>query len=129
MWARRDSLGSGLKQPGVYLLAHFETPPTGNANPNSPEVVYIGETHLQTLAERLQSFHRSAFQGSDGHAGGETYRTTYAGDTGKKLFVSVFPPRILISPTLHPTYIQYLESRLRWEFTQTNQRLPTCNKV
>jgi hypothetical protein len=127
-WSERDSLGHALEVAGVYLLAHFENLPPGSADPKNPQIVYIGETHDQTLRDRLGAFHRSAFQGKDGHAGGETYRTKFPGDTGKNLYVSIFPPKVMINPTLHRTFIMYLESALRWEFAEANRRLPACNK-
>jgi hypothetical protein len=129
-WAIRDTLGDSLDQPGVYLLAHFAKQPVGPGNPKTSEIVYIGETHTQTLRDRLADFHRSAFLVGDkgNHAGGITYFKVFPGDKGDNLCVSIFPPSILINPKLHATYIMYLEAKLRWEFAEAHHRLPACNK-
>jgi hypothetical protein len=121
-------LGHAMGEPGVYLLAHFETVAPGAANPRDPRIVYIGETHDDNFNNRLNAFHRCAFQGKEGHAGGITYHDKFPNATGENLYLAIYPPKMMISPKLHSTYIMHLEAALRWEFAVENKRLPACNK-
>jgi len=80
-----------MNLPGVYLLAHFNAPILGNANPQSKEIIYIGETCEQKLAERWHQFHRCAFEGKRGYSGGISYWKAFGTKEKKHLFVASIP--------------------------------------
>ncbi len=50
-WSKRKSFEKG-NSSGVYLLAHFETVPEGPADPQSIEIIYIGETTKGSISKR-----------------------------------------------------------------------------
>ena len=77
-WDNRNDI-EAARNSGIYVLAHYANPPGGAADPVAQEVVYIGETHKQTLRTRLQAFNRSATDGRPSHAGGVTYNAIHDG--------------------------------------------------
>ena len=122
LWEDRPS----ERSPGVYLLPHFDTPPSGPADPQTQEIVYIGET-CRRLVGRWSDFDGAAFQGKGGHSGGTTYREKFGDACKKKLYVAAFPVDHL-DKDIRPMFIRYVERKLIWEYTQTFERLPTCNR-
>jgi hypothetical protein len=124
-WAERESL-SGVDQPGVYILAHFTSPPIGRADPLSREVIYIGETCDSSLRKRWYRFNRSAFEGKFGHSGGKTYRAICR-DRSQDLFVAAFPVQT-VDTKLRPLFIRYVERKLIWEYAQRWKIAPMCNR-
>ena len=124
-WTARRSL-DGIDKPGVYILAHFTTPPTGNADPQAKEIIYVGETCERTFQTRWREFERAAFQNGDTHAGGITYREIF-GDNGDTLFVAAFPLGAL-SKELRSLFIRYVERKLILEYALKWGAAPECNK-
>jgi hypothetical protein len=119
---------SRFRNPGVYLVALFETPPTGCGDPKIAQIVYIGETTRQHLKDRLKSFGVSAYQGKTGHSGGLTFHE-YLRD-GKLppgiIYLSVMP----ISTNderAHPFYITLHERESICLYIQQNYLPPKCN--
>ncbi len=88
-WRERTTL-EGIQLPGLYVLAHFETPPSGPADPQAQQIIYVGETCDNSLIGRWREFERSPFNGKDGHSGGRTYHTHF-GARGEELYVSALP--------------------------------------
>jgi len=125
-WAERMTV-DGIDAPGVYLLAHFKKPPLGNADPQIQEIIYIGETCNQSLKKRWRQFHRSAFEGKEGHSGGKTYRKIFAGKDGENLFVAAFPVDEL-SDKLRPVFIRYVERKVVLDYALKWGAAPKCNK-
>ena len=110
-WSKRSTL-TGIDAPGVYLLAHFQMPPLGSADPQAQEIIYVGETCDQTLQTRWNNFNNAAFHGKKNtHSGGETYREMF-GDNDEQLFVAAFPVSQLTKPPLRPLFIRYVERKL-----------------
>ncbi len=124
-WSSRKSLEGG-KSPGVYLLAHFDSVPTGGAELNAREIIYIGETCNNSLIGRWRQFHRSAFQGKYGHSGGKTYRQEF-GDEGQNLYVSALPVEKLDEP-MRSLFIRYVERKLIWDYVCKWNAPPKCNR-
>jgi len=123
-WADRDSL-AGAQHPGVYLLAHFEREPLGEARPDSREVIYIGETSRGSLRKRLHHYNRSASSGAAGHSGGRTYHEHFH-RIRPQLFVAILP---VSDPeaTLRAARIRYLERKFIYEHTCKWGNPPKCN--
>jgi len=123
-WEKRASI-SGSDQPGVYVLARFDDPPFGRADPLAREVIYVGETCDNTLRGRWRQFERSAFEGKRGHSGGRTYRATFA-DDGATLYVAAFPAG-QVGDELRPLFIRYVERKLILDFALRWGKAPVCN--
>jgi hypothetical protein len=125
-WADRMTV-DGIDAPGVYLLAHFKKPPLGNADPQTREVIYIGETCDQSLKKRWRQFHRCAFEGKEGHSGGKTYWKIFADKGGENLFVAAFPVEEL-SDEFRPLFIRYVERKAILDYALKWGAVPKCNK-
>ena len=125
-WGIRNSL-KNINNPGVYLLAHFDRPPQGNANPLEKDIIYMGETCDQTLRERLNSFNRCGFNGKKGHSGGVSYWKKYKGKREENLYVSIFsiPSKW---GNLRSLYIRYLERKLILDYALKWGIAPEINK-
>lgn len=123
-WAQRGNIGNA-GGPGVYLLAHIPQGqvPAGPASPLDEHIVYIGETHRQTLGRRWSDFDRSARTGNRGHAGGRTYHKRFGTIQGN-LYVAAYTPEQsdwtrslpVLLPTLYRVEVglglrQYLQAR------------------
>ena len=124
-WSTRKSL-EGAKCAGVYLLALFDTPPIGRADPQARQIIYIGETCNNSLVGRWRQFERSAFQGKYGHSGGKTYRQEF-GDQGQTLYVSALSVEKLDEP-MRSLFIRYVERRVIWEYACRWGMPPKCNR-
>ena len=131
-WTARADLDR-IDLPGVYILAHFATPPPGNADPQAREVIYIGETCARTLKVRWDNFHKAAFDGGNNHSGGKKYRKDF-GDNGGDLFVAAFPVDKLndelcdeLNNKLRPLFIRYVERKLIWEYAEKYLAAPKYN--
>ncbi|HEV2119351.1 MAG TPA: hypothetical protein VGS11_04510 [Candidatus Bathyarchaeia archaeon] len=123
----RVSLGDALDYPGVYLLAHFATAPSGSVDTDSKEIILIGESHNRTLKQRLKEFHNVVYTGKGFHGPADTYRSKFPSKQRDNLFVSVFP--VKIESRIHQkSFVQLLERRLIWEFVQAQAQYPVCNK-
>jgi hypothetical protein len=122
-WVSRKNFPN-CKQPGVYLLAHFEQPPLGPADPLSKEIVYIGETCDQDLAKRWRQFNRSASTGLKAHSGGRTYHANRSSRMDQ-LFVAAFIPETKDFPDLQ---IRFLERKAILDYAMKYESLPACNK-
>ena len=123
-WADRAAIRNS-HLPGVYLLARFETPPPRQVEALAAEVVYIGEVHDNSLLGRWQQFHRAAFEGKAGHAGGLAYGDRI-GDDGASLYVAAFVPEGL-TRAMRALYIRYVERKLVWEYASRWDAPPLCN--
>lgn len=127
-WGHRTEI-SGIEASGVYLLAHFPgAAPPGAASPVDRHIVYIGETHRQSLAKRWADFQRSASRGARGHAGGRTYHKLY-GRVRRDLYVAAFS-RLPApwSDRQRRFFIRYLEAKLISAFCRTYSDDGLCNK-
>jgi hypothetical protein len=125
-WAARTDLDKIIESPGVYVLAHFATPPPGNANPQTREIIYIGETCARTLKERWNGFHRAAFGKGKNHSGGKKYQEKCGGN-GNDLFVAAFPV-VELNEELRPLFIRYVERKLIWKYSREHLAPPECNR-
>jgi hypothetical protein len=112
--------------PGVYLLAKYESVPSGHACWVDQNVIYIGETCNNSLQGRWRQFDRSAFQAKSGHSGGTTYNKTF-GDKGFDLYVAALPVADL-DQNLRPVFIRFVERRLILDFTVKWGKPPICNR-
>ena len=124
-WEDREML-KDTRQPGVYILAHFDVAPEQPANPVNKQIIYIGETCNQNLRKRWYQFNRSAFEGKFGHSGGNTYRRIF-GNLDKNLYVAAFPVN-QIDKKLQPFFIRYVERKLIWDFILQYNAAPVCNR-
>lgn len=129
-WADRNQI-NGAELPGIYLLAHFESPPR-IVDPTDKRVIYVGITGKkpssnQALKWRWQQFRQSAFGAKDGpHSGGNTYQKEFGRTHEAKLYVSA-----LAIAREHPWYSAFIlaaERLLIWEYALRHNGLPTCNK-
>lgn len=125
-WAERDEK-EGLDVPGVYLLGRFSTRPRYPARPTDRRVVYMGETHYQTLKVRLRAFNRSAFKEASGHSGGVNCRSLLKRVSPSQLYFSTWFPKGE-DDHLRTAVILYVERKLILEFVKANGRPPCCNK-
>jgi hypothetical protein len=123
-WSKRKEL-AGRDAAGVYALAVFESNPPEVTDVLDQSVIYLGETCNNSLRGRLDQFHRSAFQGKDGHSGGLTYRARFR-DQGEHLYVSAFPVTEIAEP-YRSAYIRYMERHLLWHYVHRWGRRPQCN--
>lgn len=123
-WMERTKI-SNIKKPGVYVLAHFVKPPS-TVDLQAKEIIYVGETHGQTLRDRWGQFHRCAFKGKKGHSGGRTYWSLFNGGKIEQLYVAGFPVDSLSGDSC-PVFIQYLERKLILEYVVKWDRRPKCN--
>lgn len=125
-WAVRTSL-CGINAPGLYLLAKFKKPPTGDTDWQVQEIIYVGETCKMTLKKRWDNFHRAAFKGKKKiHNGGQTYRKEFR-DKGGNLFVAASPVNELDNQ-LRPLFIRHVERKLILDYALIWGRAPKCNK-
>jgi hypothetical protein len=123
-WSKRKELAR-RDAAGVYALAVFESNPPEVTDVLDQSVVYLGETCNNGLRGRLDQFHRSAFQGKDGHSGGWTYRARFR-DQGEHLYVSAFPVTEIAEP-YRSSYIRYMERHILWHYVHRWGRRPQCN--
>lgn len=92
-WKDRSALKDRWQYPvidyaGVYLLAHFEDPPSDEAADFLHDgIVYVGKSSW--MLRRLIQFERAA-AGGYGHSGGTSYYRKYSG-IQHNLFVSALP--------------------------------------
>lgn len=127
-WHSRTEI-SGVESGGVYLLAHFpKTAPKGAACPLDRHIIYIGETHRQSLVRRWSQFQRSAATGARGHAGGRTYYERY-GKLRGDLYVAAFSRLPTAwSERQRCFFICHLEVKLIWSFSKEYSPDKLCNK-
>lgn len=123
-WADRATIRLS-HLPGVYLLARWEAPPPRQVDPLAAEMIYIGEVHDNSLLNRWQQFHRAAFAGKPGHAGGLAYGE-FIGDDGADLHVASFVPEGL-TREMRALFIRYIERKLMWEYASHWDAPPICN--
>lgn len=116
-WAMRETLRD-IDTSGVYLISHFQEAPDNQADPLAQEIVYIGETHGQTLRIRWCQFCISASTGRTGHSGGRTYFRKYCG-IRSDLHVAAC--------LVQKAYTVQVESRLIREYRDRWERRPVCN--
>jgi len=116
-------------RPGVYVLARFDETPCTEVDPTAAEIIYIGETCSQTLADRWYQFGRSAFQQKSGHSGGWTFAATYCDNRVMPppawLYVAALP--VALDEPHASAFIRYAERRLIWEFVQRHGIMTPCN--
>lgn len=126
-WESRAAI-RGANQPGVYLLAHLPSIPRGSASPLEPRIVYIGETHRQTLLARWRAFARSAKTGRFSHAGGRSYHARFKG-LCPDLYVAAFAPdHERWTQRCRTFLIRYVESKLIWDFATKYSKDKLCNR-
>lgn len=124
-WTERANLDS-INEPGVYILAQFKRPPVGIANPQTRQIIYIGETCNNSLRGRWREFNRAAFQGKFGHSGGATYRAQF-GDDGRTLYVAALPAG-RVENKLQTLFIRYVERKLILDYALKWGSAPICNR-
>jgi hypothetical protein len=146
LWKERDKIYC-IDKLGVYILGKYD----GEGSVPSAvdfldeNIIYIGMTNVgktTSFGQRLEQFHRTAFQNKDGHAGGFTYRRYYAADQ-EGLYVSVCPVywtdehgKLLVQidekeeleEFIIDHVITWLEVCLRGLYVFKWSRLPKCNK-
>ena len=128
-WSEREDIDVA-NRPGVYLLAHFAHGiiPQGRADPLDPNIVYIGETHGRTLAERWREFSRSAETGKKAHAGGRSYHKTFK-KLRDDLYVAAFSPNQPDwTSRCFSFFIRYVEWKLIWDYARRHKADKLCNK-
>jgi hypothetical protein len=125
-WNDRANLHE-VGRPGVYVLAHFKAYPSGNADLLAQEIIYVGVTCDQSLGQRWNQFHHSAFEGKRGHGGGMTYWDLFHGKRGRSLFVAAFPVDGL-DKLICDVFILYVERKLILEYALKWNARPKCNK-
>jgi hypothetical protein len=131
-WKKRTA----EKRPGVYLLGCFRgKPPTGRARPLCSKIIYIGETHQQTLHKRLKDFDRSARTGKKAHAGDRSYhdrilKKKKCDELPGDLYVATatFSPVSSDYTACQSFLIRYVESKLVWEFATKHNPRKLLNK-
>lgn len=122
-----DRLDLAVVEPGVYLLARFDSPQSKRKPTLSSKLIYIGETCGQTLRSRLHQFNRSAFLDRLGHSGGMTFASTYRKSRDPSwLHISVMPVD-LVEPAAS-AYIRYVERALLWAYVKKHGSYPECNR-
>ena len=129
-WPDRLNIPNSKTLPGLYLLAHLSKSPKGSANPISQDIIYVGETHGQTLVQRWAQFDRCAFYGAKGHAGGMTYAKKYPPATVSLLYVSACPVANLPKDKkslVRTLFILHIERKLILQYGMKYIRLPNCN--
>ena len=131
-WARwynyTKRLRDRLREPGVYLLAHFHRVPKGVANPRSRRVIYIGES-CASLRQRLGQFGRDVFKNRDEHSGAKTYKKKFKTRKRHLLCVAVLSVKKgRRKDDLCHSYIKFTEAKLLYEFVKTHGEKPECNK-
>lgn len=127
---RREELTYIREYPGVYLLAHFERKPSGNADFTSKKIVYIGETTRQTLWKRLYQFQRFAFKRKHGHSGGKSYNRIFLAEktvdkAPNNLYVAILP--VYTEGEEGKANIKYIERFAICKFFIKNKKSPECN--
>ncbi|MDG3440235.1 hypothetical protein [Nitrospirillum amazonense] len=119
-----------FRQPGLYLLAHFATPPEGPAQLDIPEIIYVGETTKQTIGIRLDQFFTSADKQKSGHSGGWTYLRLSTGSklpTGD-LHISILP--VARDVAEHSGFlIKHIERAIIWNIIEKLGVPPVCNSI
>ncbi len=111
-WNKRASLHRA-NAPGVYLLAHWDSPPPGPANPEAREIIYVGET-TRPLKKRWSEFHTSATTAEKAHSGGRTYHKIFAGHI-ENLYVAAFPVAGL-GNVIGRLFCKYVERKLLLDY-------------
>lgn len=118
-----------IRNPGVYLLARFDSSVPAAVDPLDANVLYMGETCRQTMETRLYQFGRSAFHRKEGHSGGWTFCDKFNGgkpsDPPEWLFVTLLP--IACPEPKRSARIRLVERQLLWDFVCKWNRLPECN--
>jgi len=100
---------------GVYLLAHFDRVPKGDADPTDRRIVYVGEGGA--LGRRWYNFERSIAE-HPGHSGGHAYRARYKRRL-ETLHVAAFPIWLTeLEPKGNPADPRSLTCRLRHHVEQ-----------
>ena len=124
-WKERDRIENSDK-PGVYMLSKFRNMPLGRADPLDVNIIYFGETCSQSLKERWNQFHRSAFYSRRGHSGGRSYMEVY-GDMGSDLYVAAMPV-VVANEDLRSAFIRFAERKLILDFVMKWKKLTKCNR-
>ena len=128
-WLRRCE-SQHCDRPGVYILARFDSPPSGIVDPTVAEIIYIGETCKNSLGGRWLAFNRSAFEQKDGHSGGRTFAAKYCHNRVVQpppwLHIAALP--VELDEPHASAFIRYAERHLIWEYVQRHGAMPPCNK-
>jgi len=128
-WDERKDI-KNAERTGVYLLAHFSRRPNRDvpASPLDEHIVYIGETHRQTLQKRWSDFNRSAQTGKKGHAGGRTYHDRFSRIRDDLYVAAYTPEQPDWTPRCRSFFISRVESRLIWNSATACKPDKLCNK-
>ena len=133
-WKNLDFKSKDLTFPGVYILAKFNSVPSGVAKPLDKRIIYVGETCKNTLKGRLYQFKLSAFKGKLAHSGGKSYREQFS-DRGKNLYVAVCPVKdakgifhVANKEYLRELFIRYVERKIIYDYAQKYKLGPVLNK-
>ena|SRR3990170_8692849 len=125
-WPRRRQ-SPGAQSPGLYLLAHFDSPPTNRVDPIAQQVIYVGQTASNSLQHRWTRFEKSATTGEFAHSGGRNYHQLFKQSDLARLHVSPLPVSVVVGPQLK-AYLLFVERALIWAYIIKWGKLPSCNK-
>ncbi|MCG8626847.1 MAG: hypothetical protein MJE68_33200 [Proteobacteria bacterium] len=143
-WHAHKEMRDVIRNPGVYVLAHFEDhqpiPLTGKFW-LAKQICYIGET--KEIARRFRNFRRAVtnINRPPKHSGGKTYRKKYRGEIRPDLYVTISHIDIgdkHISRSSHRNYDGVLgeamkqrvvekEGELLCDYIAKHDKLPCCN--
>jgi hypothetical protein len=127
-WDDVKSIPHGERR-GLYIIARFDKKPTGVANPNAKEILYIGETHgkSQSIHKRLTMFFKAARVGDmiHKHSGGNRFNRELAGDLNN-IYAAGFAPIVEDDCYLN-AFIFYAERKLIWDYIVKWGTIPACN--
>jgi hypothetical protein len=128
-WRDRDKIAK-CNQPGVYLLGQFAAEAPASVDAAASDVIYIGETCSQTLADRWYQFNRSAFFLKYGHSGGSTFAAEFCQNQASApadwLYVAAYP--VDMPEPRRSAHIRYVERMLLWQYVSRHDRYPRCNR-
>ena len=114
---------------GLYVIARFDKNPTGAAQPNAKEILYIGETHgkSQNIYKRLSKFFKAAHAGKMiyKHSGGNRFNRELGGDL-TNIHAAGFAP-VLDDEDFKNPFIFYVERKLIWDYITRWGTIPRCN--
>lgn len=127
-WDDVKSIPHG-KRTGLYIVARFDQKPTGAAQPDAKEVLYIGETHgkSQSIYKRLTKFFKAARIGEmiHKHSGGNRFNRELGADL-TNMYAAGFAP-VLDDERFKNPFIFYAERKLIWDYITRWGTIPECN--
>ena len=127
-WNEVKKIPNGNHQ-GLYIIAQFPSKPEGIAQPDTKEILYIGETHGKSgnIHKRLNTFFKAAQKGQmiHKHSGGNRFNRVVGCDV-TNIYAAGFAPILENEEFLNP-FIFYAERKLIWEYVAKWGNMPRCN--